>query len=278
MVPMPPENLKQQLTILYQDHSKHSQYQNIPEFVKETIGYSEPINEEWRGDTARYQCIVAAIEKLTPSSICDVGANTGFFSLSLAQRFPEIAVTAFEGNPNHVEFMKLIKEAFSLGNIEIKNYYIDDEGIGELGQYDMMLHLNVLHHAGVDFDKEKATYTNLQNYLITYLKKVRQNAKTMVFQMGYNWGGNKQKPIVELQDDYGKLRYSADVFAKAGWEIQAIAHVIKDGSLAYKNYPSQFSQVISHGGQNEALLEYIRSQQLQCFSEFYRRPIFLLNS
>ncbi len=158
---MPVGNLKERLANLYKDHSKHSNYQNIPEFVKESIGYSETINEEWRGDTARYKYIIDVVRNLKPKSVCDVGANTGLFSLSLAHQFPDVKVTAFEGNEIHVEFMTLVKEAFSLENIEIKNLYVDYEGIQYLGRYDMMLNLNVLHHAGVDFDKDIARYERL---------------------------------------------------------------------------------------------------------------------
>ena len=273
---MPVENLKERLSNLYGNNSKHSHYQNIPEFVKESIGYSESINEEWRGDTARYKYILREVQDLKPKSICDIGANTGFFSLSLAHKFPEMKVTAFEGNPNHVEFMGLVKEAFSLKNIKIENCYIDYEGIKHLGQYDMLLNLNVLHHAGADFDENKTSYENVDAYLIQYLKRLITKAKKVVFQMGYNWGGDKSKPIVELQNDLGKIKYTHELFAQSGWKVQEIAHIVRNGTLEYKNYPEPFIQSLCTGERSEEAADVVNSQQLNMFSEFYRRPIFIL--
>lgn len=268
--------LKKQLTKLYKDNSKHSNYQNIPEFVKERIGYSEVINEEWRGDTARYKYILQELDIINPTSICDIGANTGFFALSIAHKYPDCKVTAFEGNQNHVEFMNMIKKAFSMNNIEIVNQYIDYDNIDKLGTYDVMLNLNVMHHAGVDFDKDKTGFDNLDEYLIKYLKKITAKTSYVIYQMGYNWGGNKSKPIVELHNDLGKIQYSSDVFDKSGWTIKKISHTMKNGSMKYENYPDAFINIQNKGYHNPLLSNYIKVLQLNTFSEFYRRPIFVL--
>jgi hypothetical protein len=272
------EELKKRLTNFYKDNSKHSNYQNIPEFVKNSIGYSEVINEEWRGDTARYAYIIHELERRNPKSICDIGANTGFFSLSLAYQYPNIKVMAFEGNQNHVEFMKLIKQTYTLDNIEIVNEYIDYDNIEILGNYDVMLNLNVLHHAGVDFDKDKAGFDSLDEYLVKYLKKLIVKSKNIIYQMGYNWGGDKSKPIVELQNDLGKLKYSHKIFERSGWEIQQISHITKNGTLRYKNYPDSFIDLQNKDYQKPEFLDYINALRLGTFSEFYRRPIFVLRS
>jgi len=274
---MDSEILITKLSSFYSDNSKHANYQNIPEFVRDAINYREIINEEWRGDTARYKYILEELVELGSLSICDVGANTGFFSLSLAHRFSSANVFAFEGNRNHTEFMKIIKEAFSITNIEIENYYIDYDGIEILGQYDVLLNLNVLHHAGIDFDKDKTGYEELDRYLVEYLQKLLPKTKRIIFQMGYNWGGNKSKPIVELNDDLGKILFTTKTFNKAGWGLKKIAHITKNKSFAYVNYPEEITRMIAMGTINQDIKEYISKLELNKFSEFYRRPIFLFD-
>jgi hypothetical protein len=273
---MPSEELKNRLIELYGDRSKHSQYQNVPEFVRDSIGYAEKIDEEWRGDTARYNYIVEEIKNQKPASICDIGANTGFFSLSLAHKFPGIKVTAFEGNEKHVEFMRLIQGAFALDNLTIIEKYIDKNGIEYLGHYDMLLHLNVLHHAGVDFDKDKTNRVSLDDYLIAYFKDLIAKTNTMIFQMGYNWGGDKSQPIVELHNDFGKIDYSLGVFEKSGWKASKIAHIEKEKSLVYKNYSSSFVDALYQDRHNSSLRDIVHALGLHTYSEFYRRPIFIL--
>ena len=45
--------LRAELQKLYSDATKHSVYQNIPDFVSSELGYSEAIDETWRGDRPR---------------------------------------------------------------------------------------------------------------------------------------------------------------------------------------------------------------------------------
>ncbi|HVN48275.1 MAG TPA: hypothetical protein VMU30_05575 [Bacteroidota bacterium] len=277
---MPIEELKEKLMALYGEQSKHSHYQNVPEFVKKSIGYSEIINEEWRGDTARYRYIVHEVEQLKPGSICDIGANTGFFSLSLANKFPNLKITAFEGNPVHVEFINLIKDAFSIGNVELKNRYVDYESIDNSGHYDLMLHLNVLHHAGVDFDTHLVNYNSFEDYAVKYFEKLKTVTNTLVFQMGFHYGGNKTLPIIKVSDDVGKILFIRSIYKRVGWRLRSVAYINRNaqGELEYRNAPKQIIDAIEKNDTaTSELVEYITKLHLDAYSEFYRRPIFIFD-
>lgn len=279
---MEQDNIKNILSNYYWDNSKHSHYQNIPQFVKEAMEYSETIDENWRGDTARYKHILDVVNFSKNLKIGDIGANTGFFSLSLAHRFPNIEVTAYEGNPNHVRFIELIRNAFELKNLFMKNEYIDFEGISYLGNQDLLLNLNVLHHAGVDFDKDKiGSVDKLFNFAVSYLSKLKEHTKEIIFQMGYNWGGDKTKPIVNLQDDLGKIKYSAELFIQSGWKITNIALCGKrDEVISYRNLPSELIEYLNKGINDSKMEDELKNSILsvkpEMLSEFYRRPIFIL--
>ncbi len=265
---------------LYADQSKHSIYQNIPAFVRDALGYTETINERWRGDTTRWEYMQNYID-FSNQSVLDVGANTGFFTLSLAHEYPDSIFTALEGNTNHAEFIRLVAAQFGLKNVRILTQYLDFATIDSLGQYDTILLYNVLHHAGVDFDNNLVlSEGDLFNYLVRYMTKIREHSSRIVYQMGYNWGGNKHHPIVALQDDAGKYVYTCRFLRNAGWYIEAIAAPYgREGDIpvSHKNLPEDV--IAAANSCDEGILRSRLSQLfdpgIDTFSEFYRRPIFI---
>jgi SAM-dependent methyltransferase len=275
--------LTQRLHQLYADQSKHSVYQNIPEFVRHALGYSEKIDEHWRGDSSRWDYMQKHID-LSGGSVLDVGANTGFFTLSLAHAHPSAMCTALEGNSRHAEFIGLVANQFGLGNVRVLSQYLGLHDIDRLGSYDVALLFNVLHHAGVDFDQALVpTRNDLADYLVQYLGALRHHAGRLVFQMGFNWGGNKQEPVVPLQDDAGKVVYAASVLRRAGWRLDAIA-LSRERSgtvpVTHENVPEDILAGANRGDDTilRHSLDEIFDPKTPSFSEFYRRPLFVCSS
>jgi hypothetical protein len=274
------ESLRMKLHELYSDQSKHSVYQNIPEFVRDALGYTETINERWRGDSTRWEHMRGNLE-IGNESILDVGANIGFFTLSLAHKYPGTVCTALECNPNHTEFIRLVASHFSIKNVRIRSQYLDYAALESLEWYDAILHYNVLHHAGVDFDKDLVlNKESLFDYLVRYMVKIGEHCNRIVFQMGYNWGGNKMQPVVALQDDAGKIVYNCRLMLQAGWAIKAIATSyshIGDIPVFHKNLPEDV--IVAANARDEATLRSCLRELLDpaidTFSEFYRRPLFV---
>src|SRR5437764_15156702 len=97
--------IKGELKALYGDASKHSVYQSIPEFVSTALGYSEVIDDGWRGDRPRLAYLLTVRRPADGELWGDFGANTGFFTLSLAHRYPNARFAAIEAHPNHAEFL-----------------------------------------------------------------------------------------------------------------------------------------------------------------------------
>jgi len=266
----------QTLEKLYFDGTKHSIYQNIPSFVQQALGYSVQIDEKWRGDSARWKNLLQEIDFSQIKVVGDIGANTGFFALSLAHRFPRLRVYAYEANPNHHRFILAIKEQFRLKNVQVKNSFIDLKGCTQIEKHDYLLNFNVLHHAGVDFDKGLVTPQNFCDYAVGYLRCLTQKTEKMVFQMGFNWGGNKQKPLVPLRDDPEKVLFMSRIFKQAGWRIEKIFSVRFAGKLTYYELPAELTLRINADPQacKNQLQKYYQNYPFSTFSEFYRRPIF----
>ncbi len=274
------KNFLTELHKLYADSSKHSTYQNIPQFIRDALGYTETINETWRGDSARWEYIQNQLN-FESQKILDVGANTGFFTLSLAHRYPDSIITAMEGNVNHAEFINLIIKYFLMKNVRVLSQYLDFSALGLLGEYDTILLFNIMHHAGVDFDLDLIpSQKDLFGYLVLFMKKLGEHSRKIVYQMGYNWGGDKRQPVVVLHDDAGKCLYTCHFLRQAGWKIDSIAITYASHGaipVLYKNVPQDIifaANVLDEKILREGLCK-IYDPMMTSFSEFYRRPIFI---
>lgn len=274
------EQLRQELRHLYADGSKHAVYQNVPEFVSAALGYSEKIDELWRGDTARYRYLVAKLE-LAGQSLVDVGANTGFFALSFAHHCPEAQVTAVEGNPNHAAFIRRIVELFCLKNVQVQCAYADRAGSLRLPECDTMLLLNILHHAGADFDRDLvAGPEGVAAYAVEYLQRIRTRARRLVFQMGYDWGGDKRRPIVPAPEDARKVVYTGRLLTAAGWTIRSVAVGRATEQPPYRachDLPEAVVETLNEQRDEAAALALVAGAldgRASALSKFYRRPLF----
>ena len=279
---MSKQKLKQKLKLLYRDSSKHSSYQNVPAFVKNELGYVEKINEEWRGDSARIFYILKQLDFSPGFTVGDIGANTGFFSLSLANQFKKTNFIAYEINKNHFEHVRLIVNYFNLNNLNVVKLLINKNNIIKLCYHDILLHLNVLHHAGFDFDKKLEKNLNVfEKYALDYLSKIRCKTKLLVFQMGSNWGGDKNIPIVESDDDVGKIIYISNLFARSGWLVKKIAVATRNSlnTIVYENLPQNIIRKLQSFQYPDNLSMIIKNLNPGQFNgEFYRRQIFICDS
>ncbi len=273
-------SLKARLQALYNDDTKHANYQNIPAFVRDAMGYREQIDEAWRGDTARYRLILDEQPIAAGQVIGDVGANTGFFTLSLAHTYSATQFVAYETNPNHADFVHLIADAFAMTNVSVEQLAVDLAGIDRLPQHDSLLHLNVLHHAGHDFDRALVSNVGeFAGYAVAYLSKLRRATANLVFQMGSNWGGDKATPIVPVRDDCGKIMLTQRLFREAGWRVTNIALATHAGDeIVYRCLPAELLSLIEQNSAAAELAELtacVAQFDLDRFpGEFYRRPIF----
>jgi hypothetical protein len=275
--------LKEKLEALYNDGSKHSRYQNIPEFVRNELGYTETIDENWRGDTARYAYLTKILQFGEDKSIGEIGANTGFFTLSLAHANPSSTFYAYEINATHAAFIQDIADSFEMKNLVIKAQGVDMEGIALMEKHDILLNYNVLHHAGVDFDTEMiASVQDYEAYATEYLKRIAAKTRKMVFQIGSNWGGNKQKPLIPLSDDAEKIAFNTRMFKNAGWKVLDISlHTRLNGMVEYRALSAEVLEQLNACpvGEEKTLIEQLVDlSEFPSFSEFYRRPIFIVES
>jgi hypothetical protein len=168
-------------------------------------------------------------------------------------------------------------------NLVVKAQGVDMEGISLMEKHDILLNYNVLHHAGVDYDTDKiAAVEEYEKYATEYLKRLKAKTEFMVFQIGSNWGGNKQKPIIALSDDAEKIAFNARMFKNAGWEIIDISlHTRKNGILEYRPLSKEIIKQLNDckvGEEKPIVLQQVDLSEFPGLSEFYRRPVFIVKS
>ena len=267
------------LPLLYEEVSKHSAYQSIPEFVTSAIGYQVPIQEEWRDDKIRWRYFSGVLTDPKLLKWCDFGANTGFFALTLAHTFPERQVLAIEANSSHARFIETVMSSFNLANLSIRTEAVTIDNLSSIPPQDVLLHLNVLHHAGMDFDKGRVSGPgDFMAYAEDYLHRLRGRTRTLVFQLGSNLWGDKSKPIVDHWDDATKLLLYCRLLIRSGWRIDHIAYASKGANGI--EYSSLSETIVAHLRKelpetSAVQKELGRYNLTQHVGEFYRRPLFI---
>ena len=274
----PASPLTERLHALYHDASKHSVYQSVPAFMARALGYQEEIHSLWRSDTPRYRFIADRL-KLSPGDhVVDIGANTGFFSLNLAHDHPDIRLTAFEMNPRHAEYIGLAAERFGLDRLQVRSQSCDLAGLSALPECDTVFLLNVLHHAGFDFDGHVAdNNAAFTRHAGDYLTRLRGCAGQLVFQIGSNRGGDKTRPVHPRDDDRARLAWTAGLLHDAGWKIEQLGYAQLDeaGAVVFRDVPpAVLAAARANATEIEEVAEFLSDADLARFpGEFHRRPL-----
>jgi hypothetical protein len=263
---------------LYAEASKHSQYQPLPAFAREGEALASERYSHFKLSEQRLSYILNSGIFSDVTSVVEVGANIGFFSLSIAHDNPGIAVKTIEANDVFCVLSRQIGSHFSVDNIDVENDFFPFLDEMQQPQADVCMIFNVLHHGGAEFDQDKCESADAwYEYLQTSLSASSARYKKMVLQLGYNWGGDVNTPIHDSMDPVGFARNLVKRFFKSGWGVSQIGIPVRDGeSFEY--------EALSLAGKDEAsCLQAIENSSTlhNCssftVSEFFRRPIFLLD-
>ena len=242
---------------LYSVVSKHSNYQILPNMLAELISNDEiEVKSRFEGERINY-----ILNNLTINNkvILDIGGNSGFFTFGMLENGAR-KVHYYEGNNAHSEFVKLSAEILNISDrVKISNSYFPfGEFNGE--KYNIILLLNVLHHIGDDYGNKKLSIEEAKNVIIDHLNLLAEMAEIIVFQLGFNWKGNRTLPFFEN-----------------GTKEEMINYII-DGTMTYWKIVK-----IGIAQQRFGKIEYLdldeeNIKRFDNLGEFLNRPIFILRS
>ena len=182
------------LKTLYAQDSKHSNYQVLSKRLSSLIGSN--IEVKSRHEKERLNFILENLE-VKDKTIIDIGGNTGYFTFELIENGAK-HVDYIEGNKAHSDFVKLASEVLGIsGKIHVLNKYLNFENELNGKHYDIALLLNVLHHLGDDYGNKELTIDIAKKNIITQINHFADKTSILVFQLGFNWKGNRNHCLFE---------------------------------------------------------------------------------
>jgi hypothetical protein len=202
----------------------------------------------------------------------------------LAHRYPARTVLALEANPNHARFIERIRNVFGLDNLKVSCRTLGIDHLEAIPPQDVLLHMNVIHHAGKDFDMGRVIgVDDFFVYAQAYLGRLRKITRTLVFQAGNNLWGDKARPIMPGEPDESKLRILVGLLAGAGWKLEDVAYAARPAGapIEYRSLPVALVNALRGGnlGNNAALNRALEDFHLdRHIGEFYHRPLFVCSS
>lgn len=216
MTPMRKE-IEAELKKLLGADGKHSFYQMLPPCFP-VQGPAPVPGSTPRLDNCRFEYLRDRLPiSLAGEKVIDIGANIGYFTFRLACE-QGANVLAYEPYSPHARAIELIREGCGLGEerVEIRNAGVGLREIGPLPLSKCVLLLNVLQHAGQDFDADLVpTVTAWRPYAVRYLSALRERTKVLCFQLGYTWLGHAEK----LCADESIVDFTASLVEEAGWRV-----------------------------------------------------------
>src|SRR5512133_1686978 len=249
---------KEELIQLYAKNSKHSNYQILSRRLSAIIGSGE-IEVKTRYESERLKYILDNTE-IKNKSVLDIGGNSGYFSFELLDNGAS-HVHYYEGNPVHSEFVKLAAETLGVAEkVEVTNRYMMFKDELNNTNFDIILLLNVLHHLGDDFGDTAISMNNARKEIITHLRNLAGKTQIMIFQLGFNWKGNRNMCLCQNGRKAELISYLKEGL-EPYWEFIKIGIAENvDGTIVYKDLNDK------------------NIHRVDSLGEFLNRPIFILKS
>lgn len=227
------ENLEHLEQVLAEGDVRFSKYQSIPDFVRDKlVGLGGKIvysPNQIDLDARRFQFLKTVLPR-EAVTVVEIGANLGYFGLSLAHDRP-CKYIGYEP----LEFCVSAASALAeLGDVsshcEFRNEPVDLKDIRNLPDADLIIELNVLHHAGALFDKDQMQKLGWRAYGLARLKALRERSARLFFQTG-NSAGNET-----LFQSIDAVEFVFDLLNSAGWKVRNVGTIDDLESLEYVSH------------------------------------------
>lgn len=245
----------EKLRKMYAKSSKHSNYQVLASELQRYLADDE-IEVKSRNENIRLDYFLKYID-VKDKNVLDIGGNTGYFTFEFLKNGASF-LEYYEGNQEHAEFVQLASEV--LGYDDSMKVYNQYYNFDQDKKYDVVLLLNVLHHLGDDFGDDKISKEKALETIIEHIKAIAKQTDILVFQLGFNWKGDRNLPLFEN----GTKKELIDFITfnlKDEFEILHIGVAEEqDGEIVYKD------------------LNDINIQRVDRLGEFLNRPIFIMRS
>jgi len=253
-------NLKE---LLESNNGRFSNYQELAPCVLDKIGkyisktYSQ---NQIPLDRVRYNWLIKQI-KPNRMSVIEIGSNLGYFILRLASEF-NASVKAYEPVFEYSKATSLMAELCDLAkNISCISDGLLKEDLFKLSKSDLIINLNVLHHAGVEYDSESLKNAGgWQNYFLEYLSILSQKGQRLFLQTG---NISSEKRLFSMED---AVPYINSLLKRSGWNTKAVGIIEDFDKLSYSTYSSseldRVPNTLCTRNKDTGLVDYFRNNKL----------------
>jgi len=225
----------EQIRIYLSRTGKHARYQQLPEFLPEPVRRNFRVRAT-RLDAQRYAWFSSRVD-LRDKTVIEIGANGGYFTLRMA-RDHRARVIAYEPFEAHAGLIRLFSEITGLEDrITLRQTPVTLASIDALPRADVLVFLNVLQHAGHDFD-DPLTPDRWRAFAVSYLNKLTRIAPVMVFQTGYTLGGSAGR----ICEDRKIIPFTRSLLIESGWNPKRhgllMRYPLNDREAVYRDMPA----------------------------------------
>lgn len=258
-----PSTSQAMLAPLYAAQSKHSGYQLLHPRIRHLLGVQAD-RPYGRHEPERQRCFEGALS-FRGARVLDIGANTGYFSLSALEAGAR-SVCSVEGNPTHAQFIAATAAALGLDDrLQVEHRYHDFVPAPERN-FDLTLCLNVVHHLGDDFGDRSLCLEHARERMCSAVNALASQSRALLLQVGFNWKGNAAWPLFE------------------GGQKAAMIEFIRQGTASHWAVEAVFvAQPLPGSDATERLVEYVPLDERNVarddrLGEFLNRPVFCMRA
>ena len=255
--------------LLEKNLDKFGNYQTFPKsFLKKfnnNLSSQYSINQV-RLDNARYQFLAENI-KLNNIDIVEFGSNLGYFCLSIAQDYDSF-VTGYEPIENYSRCSQIISELMECEKkVKFHSMPVKLNDIAKFKKADLLIELNVMHHAGSFFDQESVSdVKDWEKYAISRLLEIKNRYRRIFFQTGNMLNGKALFPS-ELS-----VKYIYNLLKEAKWNIKKIGMISDLSSINYKynSYTEeQLNEIPQYKCRRDSMTNQVSYEEIQTKKVFF---------
>ncbi len=200
---------------------KLSGYAQIPAGIK--AKYPEiKAKDDRRGALDRLKAIEFELSHTCLGSTVDLGGHSGFFCLSLLDSGHIKKARVYDHSPDALRAGRAMAKEMGIDNtIRFIHQRIGLDFVKRLKPADTIICMNLLHHAGSEFDQRLVAQLGWTEYALQFLTAMRERAKVAIFSVGFEPVKPKYWNVVKHE----RPERLAEIIRQAGWTIRYDANV-----------------------------------------------------
>jgi len=181
-------------------------------------------------DEPRFNWIIQNVD-VAGKRVFDLGASLGYFSLRLASEY-DAHVYACEPISVYADLIQMFTKICRLEDrLQVKKNSITIDDLDSLPETDLFLHLNILHHAGVQYDQHRVnSIEDWRKYSQDYLQKLSEKTNVLLIQFANVWNDTV------IFDSSETVPFTKELLSDSGWRVHTIGAISDFDSLTYETF------------------------------------------